>query len=47
MATSDYVLANASGAAFRADLNATLQAIVSNNSSATEPNPTFAFHVVG
>jgi hypothetical protein len=43
MATSDYVLANASGAAFRADLNATLQAIVSNNSSATEPNPTFAF----
>lgn len=43
MSTSDYVLANASGAAFRADLNATLQAIVSNNSSATEPNPTFAF----
>lgn len=43
MATADYVLANASGAAFRADLNATLQAIVSNNSSATEPNPTFAF----
>jgi hypothetical protein len=43
MATSDYVLANASGAAFRADLNATLQAIVSNNSSATEPSPTFAF----
>ena len=43
MATSDYVLANASGNAFRADLNATLQAIVSNNSSATEPNPTFAF----
>ena len=43
MATSDYVLANASGAAFRADLNATLQAIVSNNSSATEPNPTFSF----
>ena len=43
MATADYVLANASGAAFRADLNATLQAIVSNNSSATEPNPTFSF----
>jgi hypothetical protein len=43
MATSDYVLANASGAAFRADANQTLQAIVSNNSSATEPNPTFAF----
>ena len=43
MATSDYVLANASGSAYRADTNATLQAIVSNNSSATEPNPTFAF----
>jgi hypothetical protein len=43
MATTDYSLANASGAAFRADLNQTLQAIVSNNSSATEPNPTFAF----
>ena len=43
MATSDYVLANASGAAFRADLNATLQAIVSNNSNASEPATMYAY----
>lgn len=43
MATHDYVLANASGAAFRADLNNALAAIVSNNSSATEPATTYAY----
>ena len=32
MATHDYILANASGAAFRTDLNNALAAIVSNNS---------------
>jgi hypothetical protein len=40
MATHDYVIANASGAAVRADLNNALAAIVSNNSSATEPATT-------
>lgn len=43
MATHDYVLANASGAAFRADLNNALAAIVSNNSNATEPATTYAY----
>jgi len=43
MATHDYVLANASGAAFRADLNNALAAIVSNNSNATSPATTYAY----
>ncbi|NBT50130.1 MAG: hypothetical protein EBV86_00340 [Marivivens sp.] len=43
MATHDYVLANASGAAFRADLNNALAAIVSNNSSTTEPATKYAY----
>ena len=43
MATHDYVLANASGAAFRADLNNALAAVVSNNSSTTEPATTYAY----
>ena len=43
MATHDYVLANASGAAFRTDLNNALAAIVSNNSSATEPATKYAY----
>ena len=43
MATHDYVLANASGAAFRADLNNALAAIVSNNSNATEPATMYAY----
>jgi|DEB0MinimDraft_6_1074348.scaffolds.fasta_scaffold00034_23 hypothetical protein len=43
MATHDYVIANASGAAVRADLNNALAAIVSNNSSATEPATTYAY----
>lgn len=43
MATHDYVLANAAGAAFRSDLNNALAAIVSQNSSATEPTTTYAY----
>ncbi len=38
----DYVLADNPGAAFRADLNSALQAIVTNNSAATEPATTFS-----
>ena len=37
MANHDYVIANQSGAAFRTDLNNALAAIVSNNSSSSEP----------
>ena len=43
MATHDYVLANAAGAAFRADLNDALEAIVSQNSNATQPTTTYAY----
>lgn len=43
MATHDYIIANASGAAVRADLNNALAAIVSNNSNATEPATTYAY----
>ena len=43
MATHDYVIANASGAAVRADLNNALAAIVSNNSNATEPATKYAY----
>ena len=43
MATHDYVIANASGAAVRADLNNALAAIVSNNSNATAPATTYAY----
>ena len=43
MATHDYNLANQDGASFRGDLNNALAAIVSNNSSSTEPATTFAF----
>lgn len=43
MATHDYVIANASGAAVRADLNNALAAIVSNNSNAAEPATTYAY----
>jgi hypothetical protein len=42
MATHDYNIANQSSAAFRADLNNALLAIVSQNSSATAPATTFA-----
>jgi len=43
MATHDYVLANASGAAFRTDLNNALAAIVSNNSNSSEPATKYAY----
>lgn len=43
MATHDYVIANGTGAAVRSDLNDALAAIVSNNSSATEPATTYAY----
>ena len=43
MATHDYVIANASGAAVRSDLNDALAAIVSNNSSSAEPATTYAY----
>jgi|TARA_R100000030_G_scaffold9631_1_gene6587 hypothetical protein len=43
MATHDYVLANQSGSSFRSDLNNALAAIVSQNSSATEPATKYAY----
>jgi hypothetical protein len=43
VATHDYVIANGTGAAVRSDLNGALAAIVSNNSSASEPAPTYAY----
>jgi len=43
MATHDYVIANQTGANTRSDLNNAFSAIVSNNSSATEPTTTYAF----
>ena len=39
----DYVLDNATGANFRQDLNNALAAIVSNNSSSTEPSTKYAY----
>jgi hypothetical protein len=45
MAQHDYVLANAAGAAFRADINNALAAIVSLNSGPNQPNPTFAYQL--
>jgi hypothetical protein len=41
--THDYILDNATGAAFRSDLNNALAAIVSQNSSATAPATTYAY----
>lgn len=43
MAQHDYIIANQSGAAFRADLNNGLAAIVSNNSGAAQPSTTYAY----
>ena len=43
MATHDYVIANGTGAAVRSDLNNALAAIVSNNSSSSEPSTTYAY----
>ena len=43
MAQHDYDIANQSGANFRADLNNALDAIVSNNSSSSEPSTKYAY----
>lgn len=43
MSQHDYILDNASGLAFRGDLNDALEAIVSLNSGASEPTTTYAF----
>jgi len=43
VATHDYNIANGTGSAVRSDINNALAAIVSNNSSSTEPATTFAF----
>ena len=43
MAQHDYDIANQSGAAFRQDLNNCLDAIVSQNSGASEPSTTYAY----
>ena len=43
MAVHDYVIANGTGAAVRSDLNNALAAIVSNNSSSSEPGTTYAY----
>ncbi|MCX8016417.1 MAG: hypothetical protein N2690_00745, partial [Rhodocyclaceae bacterium] len=43
MAQHDYQIADQPGASFLADLNAALAAIVSQNSGATEPSPTYAY----
>ena len=43
MATHDYNIANQTGANFRTDLNNALSAILSNNSSASEPTTTAAY----
>ena len=43
MSQVDYTISDQSGASFRADLNTTLAAIVSQNSGATEPSTTFAY----
>lgn len=43
MAQHDYLIDNQPGAAFRADINAALAAIVSNNSGATEPATTYPY----
>ena len=40
---TDYVLANQSGANFRAELNTILAAVVSQNSGATAPTTTYAY----
>ena len=43
MATHDYVIANGTGNAVRSDLNNALAAIVSNNSSSSEPSTKYAY----
>lgn len=43
MAQHDYVIANASGGAVRADINTALGAIVTSNSGSSEPDPTYPY----
>ncbi len=43
MATHDYVIDNGTGAAVRTDINNVLSAIVSNNSSSSEPSTKYAY----
>ena len=43
MATHDYVIDNSTGANVRADINSALQAILTNNSSASAPGTTAAY----
>jgi len=43
MSSHDYVLANDTGANFRADLNLALLAIQSQNSGSSEPSTTYAY----
>ena len=43
MAEHDYVIANGTGAAVRADINNALADIVSNNSKSSDPSTTFAY----
>jgi len=43
MSTHDYAIANASGSSVRSDLNNALAAIVSNNSSSSEPSTKYAY----
>ena len=43
MSTNDYLIENQTLPDFRTDINEVLQAIVSNNSNATEPTTTYAF----
>ena len=45
MANHDYIIANQGFPAFRADLNGVLQAVVSNNSSASEPSTKYAYQM--
>ncbi len=45
MANHDYIIANQGFPSFRADLNNVLQAVVSNNSSASEPSTKYAYQM--
>jgi hypothetical protein len=45
MSQHDFDIANQAGAAFRADINSVLAAIVSNNSGASAPSTTFAYQL--
>ena len=45
MPTHDYIIANGTGAAVRADINSALSAIVSLNSSASEPGTMYAYQL--